>query len=95
MARKPRKPSRSRAHPKRSSNAASTRVRTPSQWRVVTSRAIESRTPGRSGARRRHSVPQIRLSGAWLERLGFPSGTRYLISAEREFRTLILQAVDD
>jgi hypothetical protein len=38
-----------------------------------------------------YEVPEIRLSGAWLERIGFPKGARYLISVEREFRTIILQ----
>jgi hypothetical protein len=33
----------------------------------------------------------IRLSGSWLERIGFPKGARYLISVEKEFRTIILQ----
>ena len=39
----------------------------------------------------RREVPEIRLSGAWLKRIGFPKGARYLISVEREFRTIILQ----
>ena len=39
----------------------------------------------------RREVPEIRLSGAWLERIGFPVGAEYLISVEREFRTIILQ----
>jgi hypothetical protein len=39
----------------------------------------------------RREVPEIRLSGAWLERIGFPKGARYLISVEREFHTIILQ----
>jgi hypothetical protein len=43
------------------------------------------------GPATRREVPEIRLSGAWLERIGFPKGARYLISVEREFRTIILQ----
>ena len=62
------------------------------------------RLPCRTGIRRarcaragersrtaRREVPEIRLSGAWLERIGFPAGRNYLISVEREFRTIILQ----
>jgi hypothetical protein len=37
-------------------------------------------------------VPEIRLSGAWLERVGFQKGRRYLISADREIDTIYLQA---
>jgi hypothetical protein len=29
---------------------------------------------------------------AWLERVGFPKGRRYLISADRAFETIYLQA---
>jgi hypothetical protein len=43
----------------------------------------------------RREVPEIRLSGAWLERIGFPKGARYLISVEREVRTIILQGSFD
>jgi hypothetical protein len=37
-------------------------------------------------------VPEIRLSGVWLERLGFVKGRRYLISADREIETIYLSA---
>jgi len=40
----------------------------------------------------RREVPEIRLSGLWLERVGFPKGTRYLMSADRSFATIYLQA---
>ena len=40
----------------------------------------------------RREVPEIRLSGAWLARVGFPKGRRYLISADREIETIYLQA---
>jgi len=35
-------------------------------------------------------VPEIRLSGLWLERVGFPKGN--LLSADRSFATIYLQA---
>jgi len=37
-------------------------------------------------------MPEIRLSGAWLERIGFANGRRYLISVDREIETIYLQA---
>jgi hypothetical protein len=43
----------------------------------------------------RREVPEIRLSGAWLARVGFPKGRRYLISADRAFETIYLQADAD
>jgi hypothetical protein len=63
----------------------------PSASRVVTARVLRpckgdtrTRTP-------RCEVPEIRLSGAWLQRVGFPKGAEYLISVEKAFRTIILQ----
>jgi len=38
----------------------------------------------------RREVPEIRLSGAWLDRFGFPKGRRYLISADPEIETIYL-----
>src|SRR4051812_8217245 len=58
--------------------------------RNVAARLLRPRRGERSRTARRE-VPEIRLSGAWLERIGFPKGARYLISVEREFRTIILQ----
>jgi hypothetical protein len=40
-------------------------------------------------------VPGIRLSGARLERVGFPNGRRYLIRADRSMETFDLQADGD
>jgi len=40
----------------------------------------------------RREVPEIRLSGLWLERVGFPKGKRYLMSADLDFETIYLQA---
>ncbi|HEX5123109.1 MAG TPA: hypothetical protein VFV97_07665 [Rhodanobacteraceae bacterium] len=67
-----------------------TRIRLPSSWRNVTARQLRPRADERTRIARRE-VPEIRLSGAWLERIGFPIGAEYLISVEREFRTIILQ----
>ena len=71
-----------------------TRIRLPSSWRNVTARLLRPRAGERSRTARRE-VPEIRLSGAWLERIGFPKGAEYLVSVEREFRTIILQASFD
>ena len=48
-------------------------------------RQMQRRTP-------RREVPEIRLSGAWLERIGFPKGRRYLISVDAPIETIYLQA---
>jgi hypothetical protein len=37
-------------------------------------------------------VPEIRLSGAWLEAIGFAKGRRYLISVDRQIETIYLSA---
>jgi len=91
MARKPRKPARASRRTQRPSTTPATRIRLPSSWRFVTTRLLRPRKGERSRTARRE-VPEIRLSGAWLGRVGFPKGAEYLISADREFRTIILQA---
>ena len=90
MARKPRQPARASHRAQRPSTTPATRIRVPSSWRFVTTRLLRPRKGERSRTARRE-VPEIRLSGAWLERIGFPIGREYLISVEREFRTIILQ----
>jgi len=92
MPRKPTKPSRTSTRAKRSSITPPPRIRIPRQWRVVTAQLVHVRTPGKSARTTPRYVPQIRLSGAWLERVGFPKGRRYLISVDRPFETIILQA---
>jgi hypothetical protein len=57
----------------------------------VTARLLRARSGDRREATRRE-VPEIRLSGAWLERIGFPKGRRYLISVDRQIETIYLQA---
>jgi hypothetical protein len=93
MARKPRQPARASHRAQRPSTTSATRIRLPSSRRNVTSRLLRPRRGERSLVRRK--VPEIRLSGAWLERIGFPIGRNYLISVEREFRTIILQGSFD
>jgi hypothetical protein len=57
----------------------------------VTARLLRARSGDRRDGVRRE-VPEIRLSGAWLERIGFPKGRRYLISVDRQIETIYLQA---
>jgi hypothetical protein len=90
MARKARQPARASHRAQRPSTTSSTRIRLPSSWRNVTARQLRPRTGERTRTVQR-KVPEIRLSGAWLERIGFAIGAEYLISADRKFRTIILQ----
>jgi hypothetical protein len=90
MARQPRKPAPTSHRTQPSDATSASRVRLPSSTRHVTARLLRPRA-GDARSRTRREVPEIRLSGAWLERIGFPKGARYLISVEREFRTIILQ----
>jgi hypothetical protein len=91
MARKPRQPARASHRAQRPSTTPATRIRLPSSSRTVTARLLRPRAGDARSRTTRREVPEIRLSGAWLERIGFPKGARYLISVEREFRTIILQ----
>ena len=73
-------------------NSASAHIRMPQSSRIVTARKLRKRV---SDARRdatQREVPEIRLSGEWLTRIGFSKGRRYLISADRAFETIYLQA---
>jgi len=89
MPRKSTKASTSRTRTKRPL-APTTRHHIPSSWRIVTARLL------RASAEEAHASPrrevQIRLSGLWLERAGFPKGKRYLMSADLDFETIYLQA---
>ena len=71
---------------------SSTRLHLPRSWRVVTARKLRASDADLARRTPRREVPEIRLSGAWLERIGFPKGRRYLISAYREIETIYLQA---
>ena len=90
MARKPRQPARASHRAQRPHTTPATRIRLPSSWRNVTARLLRP-SASDTRSRTRGKVPEIRLSGAWLERIGFPKGAEYLVSVEREFRTIILQ----
>lgn len=94
MARKPFSRPRAPARAKHSPNVPvpSTRLRLPRTWRVVTARKLRASDADLSRRGPRREVPEIRLSGAWLARVGFPKGRRYLISADRAFETIYLQA---
>lgn len=90
MARKLAKPARTSQRAQRPPTPSATRLRLPSSGRTVTARLLRPRASD-PHPRPRREVPEIRLSGAWLERIGFPKGARYLISVEKAFRTIILQ----
>ena len=90
MARPSRKPAPTSHRAQHSDATSASRIRLPASTRHVTARLLRPRKGERSRTARRE-VPEIRLSGAWLERIGFPIGREYLISVEREFRTIILQ----
>jgi hypothetical protein len=91
MARQPRKPAPTSHRAQHSDATSASRIRLPSSSRHVTARLLRPRAGDARSRAARREVPEIRLSGAWLERIGFPKGARYLISVEREFRTIILQ----
>jgi hypothetical protein len=94
MTRKPLSRTRAPARTKRPSIApnATTRLHLPRTWRLVTSRKLRASEADRSERGAPREVPEIRLSGAWLGRVGFPKGRRYLISVDREVETIYLQA---
>ena len=94
MARKPVSRTRAPARTKRPPIVATvtTRLHLPRSWRIVTARKLPASEADRVQRGSRREVPEIRLSGAWLERVGFPKGRRYLISADRAFETIYLQA---
>jgi hypothetical protein len=91
MARQPRKPAPTSHRAQHSDATSASRIRLPSSTRHVTARLLRPRAGDARSRSARREVPEIRLSGAWLERIGFPKGRRYLISVEQEFRTIILQ----
>jgi len=64
----------------------------PNSWRIVTARLLRASAEDKRTRSPRREVPEIRLSGLWLERVGFPKGKRYLMSADLDFETIYLQA---
>jgi len=63
----------------------------PSSWRVVTARLLRSSAEDKRTRTPRREGQEIRLSGLWLERVGFPKGKRCLMSADLDFETIYLQ----
>jgi hypothetical protein len=87
---RPRAPARTKRPP--IAATVTTRLHLPRSSRVVTARKLRASDADLARRGERREVPEIRLSGAWLERIGFPKGRRYLISADRAFETIYLQA---
>jgi len=79
---KPRKPSREKNLSKLPPDIFPPRFRAPREMRVVSTTTIAQSDSGKSKRMDRRVVPQIRLSGAWLERVGFKRGTRFLVLAD-------------
>jgi hypothetical protein len=69
-----------------------TQLHLPQSHRTITSRKLTNTPSERAQRAPRREVPEIRLSGAWLDRIGFVRGRRYLISVDREIETIYLSA---
>jgi hypothetical protein len=69
-----------------------TQLHLPQSRRTITSRKLRNTPSERAQRAPRREVPEIRLSGAWLDRIGFVKGRRYLISVDREIDTIYLSA---
>jgi hypothetical protein len=85
MARNPRKPAKTSRKPNGINPATGLpwRFRAPREMRVVSALKVRSKKRNESAKRPKpRTVPQIRLSGAWLERVGFARGTRFLVLAD-------------
>jgi hypothetical protein len=82
MSRKHRKPPRESNASKLPPDIFPPRFRAPREMRVVSATTIALTDSSKSKRTERRVVPQIRLSGAWLERVGFKRGTRFLILAD-------------
>jgi hypothetical protein len=82
MAHKPRKRSREPTptiHPK---SIFPPRFRAPRELRAVSTITIRDRDRGQPSRKKRRLLPQIRLSGAWLEQIGFARGRRFIVLAD-------------
>lgn len=89
----PRKSGPSRAKPRvrRGINPATGlpwRFRVPREMRVVTASRVGTKTQCAG----EQVVPQIRLRGAWLARLGFRRGVRFIVLADSP-RQIVLAAM--
>ena len=94
MARKPLSRTRTPARAKHPPIAepVPTRLQLPRSRRVVTSRKLRAIDADVARGSARRDVPEIRLSGEWLARVGFPKGCGYLISVDRPLKEIYLQA---
>ncbi len=92
MSRKPVSRSRASTRAKRTHANARTELHLPQSRRTITARKLRNTPSERAQHAPRREVPEIRLSGAWLDRIGFVKGRRYLISVDREIDTIYLQA---
>jgi len=77
MARKPSKPSGASDGANRPPTPP-TNIRMPSFERIVTSR---------------RNTPEIRLSGAWLERVGFPKGMPFVLMSNSDYHEIVLRSL--
>jgi hypothetical protein len=82
MARKPRKPSRKSNLSKLPPDIFPPRFRAPREMRVVSTTTVREQDADKPNRAKVRRVPQIRLSGAWLEHVGFTRGTRFLVLAD-------------
>jgi len=83
MTRKPRKPLRALGSSELPPRILQPRFRAPREVRVVSAARRRERDPATKSKRTRgRLVPRITLSGAWLERIGFTRGTRFLVLAD-------------
>ena len=85
------RPSQSTSRAKRGVNPATGlpwRFRVPREMRIVTASRVRTKARGA----REQIVPQIRLRGAWLARLGFRQGVRFLVLADSP-RQIVLAAM--
>ena len=84
--------SRASARTERQRAKTKTELHLPQSRRTITSRKLRNTPSERAQRVPRREVPEIRLSGAWLDRIGFVKGRRYLISVDREIETIYLSA---
>jgi hypothetical protein len=92
MARKPVQRMRASGRHGRQHANGCTRLHLPQTQRTITARKLRNTPSEHAQHAQRREVPEIRLSGAWLERIGFVKGRRYLISVDREIDTIYLSA---
>jgi hypothetical protein len=79
MSRKPRKPARVSSVSKLPPDIFPPRFRAPREMRAVSAIRVRRQFSGASNREGQCIVPQIRLSGAWLARIGFKRGARFLV----------------